>query len=806
MRVLVTGGAGFIGSHFVRRLAARGDEVVVLDKLTYAGNPANLDGVEHEFVAGRHRRPGRGRRGRPPAATRSSTSPPRPTSTARSSARRSSSTPTCSGRCACSSGRARTTPASSRSRPTRCTATSRRAGGRVEGDPLRPSSPYSAAKAGGDLQVLAYVRTYGVRASITRGANTYGPNQYPEKLVPLFVTNALEGEPLPVYGDGKQVREWLHAEDHCAGIELVLHEGAPGEIYNVGGEDHENIEVTHRILELTGADPVAHPPRRGPGRPRPPLRGRRRASSARSAGRREHSFGEGGLPATVDWYREQPRLVGADQVRRVPRLLRRAVRKPTQGLSRLTENSSVRYSDAAYHRPPRRARPRRRGRRGDAPARRRDARSGDVHGALSAPVYVLTGGGYGHGVGLNQYGALGAGQGRVAATATSSRSTTRARSSAKAPVAKVRVLVADAPPVASRSARRVPFSRHGRDSGAVTPLAAGELVAQARPEGRRRREAEGAPRPARLPAGQGRDADARRQGLPRRAPRDAVGRRRLQVVDVVGLDAYLLGVVPGEMPKEWPAAALQAQAVAARSYALASIVKNRPFDLYADTRSQMYYGVAAESPSTTAAVKATRGEILTYGGKVVTAFYYSSSGGRTASSADVFGRRRRPTCRRATTRGTRSRPTTAGRRARSPRRRSRRRSGSRRPSSTWSSSRPPSGRPASVTLVKKTGPEGAASTAADVRARLGLRSTAFRLGVLRVARPPAVATRRSAGRRLRPRPRRRSAACSRSSAPRRVAAVGQGRPGERRHVRRHGAAQGDRDLPAHGGGPGRARR
>ena len=91
------------------------------------------------------------------------------------------------------------------------------------------------------------------------------------------------------------------------------------------------------------------------------------------------------------------------------------------------------------------------------------------------------------------------------------------------------------------------------------------------------------------------------------------------------------------MPKEWPAAALQAQAVAARSYALASIVKNRDFDLYADPRSQMYYGVAAESPATTAAVKATKGEILTYGGKVATTFYYSSSGGRTASSEDVFG-------------------------------------------------------------------------------------------------------------------------------------------------------------------------
>ena len=151
--------------------------------------------------------------------------------------------------------------------------------------------------------MLAYCRTYGVRASITRGANTYGPNQYPEKLVPLFVTNAFEGEPLPVYGDGKQVREWLHAEDHCAGIELVLHEGAPGEIYNVGGEDHENIEVTYRILELTGADSslIRHVEDRA---------GHDRRYAIDDAKLRalgwspEHSFGEGGLPATVDWYRD----------------------------------------------------------------------------------------------------------------------------------------------------------------------------------------------------------------------------------------------------------------------------------------------------------------------------------------------------------------------------------------------------------------------------------------------------------------------------------------------------------------------
>src|SRR5207253_7457406 len=124
-----------------------------------------------------------------------------------------------------------------------------------EDDPLRPSSPYSASKAGGDLQVLAYVRTYGVDACITRGANTYGPNQYPEKLIPLFVTNALDGEPLPLYGDGRQRREWLHVDDHCAAIELVLRKGATGNVYNVGGQERENMDVIRRILDLTGGSP-----------------------------------------------------------------------------------------------------------------------------------------------------------------------------------------------------------------------------------------------------------------------------------------------------------------------------------------------------------------------------------------------------------------------------------------------------------------------------------------------------------------------------------------------------------------------
>jgi dTDP-glucose 4,6-dehydratase len=170
-----------------------------------------------------------------------------------------------------------------------------------EGDPLRPSSPYSASKAGGDLQVLSAVRTFGIDACITRGANTYGPNQYPEKLIPLFVTNALDGESLPVYGDGRQRREWLHVGDHCSAVELVLREGAAGETYNIGGEEHENLEITSRILELTGADPelVRHVDDR-PGHDR---RYSLDDSKVRGLGWVPRRSFEDGLAVTVEWYR-----------------------------------------------------------------------------------------------------------------------------------------------------------------------------------------------------------------------------------------------------------------------------------------------------------------------------------------------------------------------------------------------------------------------------------------------------------------------------------------------------------------------
>ncbi len=302
MRVLVTGGAGFIGSHFVKRLLAGGDDVRVLDKLTYAGNPANLEGVEHEFHHGDIADPDAvARAGRGCDAVVNFA--------AETHVDRSILTPRDFIHTDVLGTQvllewARETGARHVQVSTDEVYGDLEAGGSSrEDDVLRPSSPYSASKAGGDLQVLAYVRTYGVNASITRGANTFGPNQYPEKLIPLFVTNAFEGLPLPVYGDGRQRREWLHAEDHCAAVELVLREGGPGEVYNVGGEEHENIEVTRRILELTGGDPALI--RYVEDRAGHDRRYSLDDTKVRALGwSPRHSFGEGGLPGTVEWYRE----------------------------------------------------------------------------------------------------------------------------------------------------------------------------------------------------------------------------------------------------------------------------------------------------------------------------------------------------------------------------------------------------------------------------------------------------------------------------------------------------------------------
>ncbi len=301
MRILVTGGAGFIGSHFVKRLVAAGDEVVVLDKLTYSGNRANLEGVEHEFHEGDIVDPAA-------VAAAGSGCAAIVNFAAETHVDRSILGATDFG-CTEFFG-TQVLLEHVRAAGARFVQVSTDevygdladGGSAREDDPVRPSSPYSVAKAAGDLHVPAYVRTFGVNASITRGSNTYGPNQYPEKLIPLFTTNALDGEPLPLYGDGRQVRDWLHVEDHCAGIELVLREGAPGEIYNVGGgEEVENRAVASSIVELTGADPALL--RSVADRPGHDRRYSLDSGKLRGLGwQTAHTLADG-LPETVEWYR-----------------------------------------------------------------------------------------------------------------------------------------------------------------------------------------------------------------------------------------------------------------------------------------------------------------------------------------------------------------------------------------------------------------------------------------------------------------------------------------------------------------------
>jgi dTDP-glucose 4,6-dehydratase len=301
MRLLVTGGAGFIGSHFVRRLAARGDDVVVLDRLTYSGNPANLEGVPHEFHHGDV--------ADPEAASGAARGCEAIVNFAAESHVDRSILESFDFVHTQVHGTQALLEVARELNVRFLQVSTDEVYGDLEGaanpaletDPLRPSSPYSATKAGGDLLVLGYVRTHGVNASVTRGANTYGANQYPEKFLPLFVTNALDGQPLPVYGDGRQRREWLHVDDHCSAIELVLREGAPGEIYNVGGDERENLELVERILALTGADRslVRHVDDR-------PGHDRRYAiddAKIRALGWSPSRALESGLAATVEWYR-----------------------------------------------------------------------------------------------------------------------------------------------------------------------------------------------------------------------------------------------------------------------------------------------------------------------------------------------------------------------------------------------------------------------------------------------------------------------------------------------------------------------
>jgi dTDP-glucose 4,6-dehydratase len=302
MRILVTGGCGFIGSHFVRRLAAGGDEVVVLDKLTYSGRRENLEGVDCDLRVGDIADPDA-------VADAAAGCEAIVNFAAETHVDRSILGATDFGRTEFFGTQVlleevrRTGARFVQVSTDEVYGDLEQGGSAKETDPIAPSSPYSVAKAAGDLHVPAYVRTFGVNASITRGSNTYGPYQYPEKLIPLFVTNALDTQPLPLYGDGRQVRDWLHVDDHCAGVEHVLREGAPGEIYNVGGgNERENVEITARIVELTGADPglVRHVTDRAGHDRRYSLD----CSKLAGLGWAPEKDFEDGLAETVAWYRD----------------------------------------------------------------------------------------------------------------------------------------------------------------------------------------------------------------------------------------------------------------------------------------------------------------------------------------------------------------------------------------------------------------------------------------------------------------------------------------------------------------------
>ena len=172
-----------------------------------------------------------------------------------------------------------------------------------ETDELRPRNPYSASKAGADRLAYSYWATYNVPVIITRASNNYGPNQFPEKVIPLFVTNAIDNIPVPLYGDGLNVRDWLHVDDHCRGIDVVIARGTNGEVYNIGGGNEvTNVDLTHRILELAGRPvtlirPVAD--RQGHDR-----RYALDTSKLRGLGWAPQVRFEQGLAATVDWYRQ----------------------------------------------------------------------------------------------------------------------------------------------------------------------------------------------------------------------------------------------------------------------------------------------------------------------------------------------------------------------------------------------------------------------------------------------------------------------------------------------------------------------
>jgi dTDP-glucose 4,6-dehydratase len=302
MKLLVCGGAGFIGSNFARiRTRDHGDEVVVLDKLTYAGRRENLEDLDVQLIVGGIEDP-------EAVAEAAEGVDAIVNFAAETHVDRSIAEPEAFITTHGMGTYVLLEEARRRSLRYVQVSTDEVYGSIEEGSfteqsPLAPSSPYSASKAGADLLVQSYRHTYGLEALICRGSNNYGPYQYPEKLIPLMVLNALHGDKLPVYGDGRQVRNWIYVEDFGRGIGTVLERGAPGEVYNVGGPDEApNLDVVRKIIEYTGRDEslIEYVTDR-PGHDR---RYSLASEKVRALGwEAQVRFAEG-LELTVDWYRD----------------------------------------------------------------------------------------------------------------------------------------------------------------------------------------------------------------------------------------------------------------------------------------------------------------------------------------------------------------------------------------------------------------------------------------------------------------------------------------------------------------------
>jgi dTDP-glucose 4,6-dehydratase len=309
-RILITGGAGFIGSHFVRTMVAGGHPgwrdatVTVLDKLTYAGNLANLEPVKgaFEFVHGdicdadllAEVVPGHDLVINFAAESHVD----RSIASAAEFVRTNVLGTQMLLQACLDAGTGRIVHVS-----TDEVYGSIETGSWAEDAPIAPNSPYSAAKAGGDLLAGAYARTYGLPVTITRCGNNYGPYQYPEKVVPLFVTDLMDGRNVPLYGDGGNIRDWVHVDDHCRGIRLVAERGEAGEVYHIGGTaELTNRELTQALLDAFGlgwdrVEPVVD--RKGHDR-------RYSLSDAklRALGYLPGTTFETGLAETVKWYRD----------------------------------------------------------------------------------------------------------------------------------------------------------------------------------------------------------------------------------------------------------------------------------------------------------------------------------------------------------------------------------------------------------------------------------------------------------------------------------------------------------------------